>query len=155
MAFSSMKGWRRKRWFSNKEWGNEQQSPAAKISPFDALKLGIMLGSKARLRQRIWSERQSHTVPYRGSGRINSNALCRSLVRVWGTRAGRGFVTLLREVPRHGDWTAESEAAFDAYVDALIGVIGHADLVEPLKDYCLGLLMPMGCVSEIRGHPFR
>ncbi|TJW10893.1 MAG: IS701 family transposase, partial [Mesorhizobium sp.] len=41
------------------------------------------------------------------------------------------------------DWRAESEAAFDAYVDALIGVIGHADRAEPLKDYCLGLLMPM------------
>ncbi|RWK27981.1 MAG: IS701 family transposase [Mesorhizobium sp.] len=41
------------------------------------------------------------------------------------------------------NWTAESEAAFDAYVDALIGVIGHADRAEPLKDYCLGLLMPL------------
>src|SRR6184192_3334038 len=41
------------------------------------------------------------------------------------------------------DWTAESEAAFDAYVDALIRVIGHADRAEPLKDYCLGLLMPI------------
>ncbi|RWB94713.1 MAG: IS701 family transposase, partial [Mesorhizobium sp.] len=41
------------------------------------------------------------------------------------------------------DWTAESEAAFDAYIDALIRVIGHADRAEPLKDYCLGLLMPM------------
>ena len=41
------------------------------------------------------------------------------------------------------DWTAESEAAFDAYVDALIGVIGHADRAEPLKDCCLGLLMPL------------
>src|SRR3977135_831337 len=41
------------------------------------------------------------------------------------------------------DWTAESEAAFDAYVDALIGVIGHAHRAEPLKDYCLGLLMPI------------
>src|SRR5580704_5465878 len=41
------------------------------------------------------------------------------------------------------DWTAESEAAFDAYVEALVGVIGHADRAEPLKDYCLGLLMPL------------
>lgn len=41
------------------------------------------------------------------------------------------------------NWTAESEAAFEAYVEALIGVIGHADRAEPLKDYCLGLLMPM------------
>jgi SRSO17 transposase len=40
-------------------------------------------------------------------------------------------------------WTEEGEAAFDAYVEALIGVIGHADRAEPLKDYCLGLLMPL------------
>ena len=40
-------------------------------------------------------------------------------------------------------WTDESEAAFDAYVEALVGVIGHADRAEPLKDYCLGLLMPV------------
>ncbi|MDB5479907.1 MAG: family transposase [Caulobacteraceae bacterium] len=40
-------------------------------------------------------------------------------------------------------WTEESEAAFDAYVEALVGVIGHADRAEPLKDYCLGLLMPV------------
>ena len=41
------------------------------------------------------------------------------------------------------DWTAESEAAFDAYVGALVEVIGHADRAEPLKDYCLGLLLPL------------
>jgi len=40
-------------------------------------------------------------------------------------------------------WTDESEAAFDGYVEALVGVIGHADRAEPLKDYCLGLLMPV------------
>jgi SRSO17 transposase len=40
-------------------------------------------------------------------------------------------------------WTAESEAAFDGYVEALVGVIGHADRAEPLKDYCLGLLLPL------------
>jgi SRSO17 transposase len=40
-------------------------------------------------------------------------------------------------------WTGESEAAFDAYVEALIRVIGHADRPQPLKDYCLGLLMPV------------
>jgi SRSO17 transposase len=41
------------------------------------------------------------------------------------------------------NWTDESEAAFDAYVEALIGVIGHADRAEPLRDYCLGLMMPV------------
>lgn len=40
-------------------------------------------------------------------------------------------------------WTAESEAAFDGYVEALVEVVGHADRAEPLKDYCLGLLLPV------------
>ena len=31
---------------------------------------------------------------------------------------------------------------FAAYVDALAEVIGHADRAEPLRDYCLGLLLP-------------
>jgi SRSO17 transposase len=34
-------------------------------------------------------------------------------------------------------------AGFDAYVEALIGVIGHADRAGPLRDYCLGLMMPV------------
>jgi SRSO17 transposase len=34
-------------------------------------------------------------------------------------------------------------AAFETYVEALVGVIGHADRVEPLRDYCLGLMMPV------------
>src|SRR3954464_9612398 len=33
---------------------------------------------------------------------------------------------------------------FAAYVDALVEVIGHADRAEPLRDYCLGLLLPGG-----------
>jgi SRSO17 transposase len=32
---------------------------------------------------------------------------------------------------------------FDAYVEALTEVIGHADRAEPLHDYCLGLMMPI------------
>src|SRR5215210_6850804 len=35
-----------------------------------------------------------------------------------------------------------SEARFAAYVEALVGVIGHADRATPLRDYCTGLLMP-------------
>src|SRR3954469_17745116 len=31
---------------------------------------------------------------------------------------------------------------FGAYVEALAKVIGHADRAEPLRDYCLGLLLP-------------
>jgi len=31
---------------------------------------------------------------------------------------------------------------FEAYVEALVGVIGHADRERPLRDYCVGLLMP-------------
>ena len=39
-------------------------------------------------------------------------------------------------------WSEASEAAFLAYVDSLIAVVGHADRAAPLKDSCLGLLMP-------------
>ena len=35
------------------------------------------------------------------------------------------------------------EAAFEAYVEALVEVIGHADRAQPLRDYCLGLMMPV------------
>ena len=35
------------------------------------------------------------------------------------------------------------EADFDAYAGRLAGVIGHADRVQPLKDYCAGLLLPL------------
>jgi SRSO17 transposase len=37
-----------------------------------------------------------------------------------------------------------SEARFSDYVEGLVGVIGHADRARPLRDYCLGLLMPGG-----------
>ena len=42
------------------------------------------------------------------------------------------------EVTAGGD----SEARFAAYVAAVSCAIGHADRVGPLRDYCLGLLMP-------------
>jgi SRSO17 transposase len=35
-----------------------------------------------------------------------------------------------------------SEARFAAYVEQLAGVIGHADRVGPLRDYCTGLMLP-------------
>src|ERR1700689_3431333 len=35
-----------------------------------------------------------------------------------------------------------SETRFGAYVEGLVGVIGHADRAKPLRDYCLGLMMP-------------
>jgi SRSO17 transposase len=34
------------------------------------------------------------------------------------------------------------EARFAAYVEGLVGVIGHADRAQPLRDYCVGLLLP-------------
>ena len=36
----------------------------------------------------------------------------------------------------------ESESRFSAYVEGLVGAIGHADRAGPLRDYCLGLLVP-------------
>jgi SRSO17 transposase len=35
-----------------------------------------------------------------------------------------------------------SESRFDAYVEGLVSVIGHADRARPLRDYCMGLMMP-------------
>jgi len=36
-----------------------------------------------------------------------------------------------------------SEARFPAYVEAPGAVLDHADRLEPMPDYCLGLLMPI------------
>jgi SRSO17 transposase len=35
-----------------------------------------------------------------------------------------------------------SESRFGAYVEGLVTVIGHADRAGPLRDYCVGLVMP-------------
>src|SRR4249920_183982 len=35
-----------------------------------------------------------------------------------------------------------SEARFAAYVESLASVIGHKDRIGPLRDYCVGLMMP-------------
>ena len=36
----------------------------------------------------------------------------------------------------------DSESRFAAYVEGLVSVIGHADRARPLRDYCVGLMMP-------------
>src|SRR3984957_7715431 len=38
--------------------------------------------------------------------------------------------------------TADSASRFEAYVEGLVSVIGHADRARPLRDYCVGLMMP-------------
>jgi SRSO17 transposase len=35
-----------------------------------------------------------------------------------------------------------SELRFSAYIEGLVGVIGHADWAKPLRDYCMGLMLP-------------
>jgi SRSO17 transposase len=35
-----------------------------------------------------------------------------------------------------------SESRFGAYVEGLVSVIGHADRAKPLRDYCVGLMLP-------------
>jgi SRSO17 transposase len=35
-----------------------------------------------------------------------------------------------------------SESRFAAYIEGLVSVIGHADRAKPLRDYCVGLMMP-------------
>ena len=38
--------------------------------------------------------------------------------------------------------TTTSDERFAAYIEGLASVIGHADRVGPLRDYCVGLVMP-------------
>ena len=38
--------------------------------------------------------------------------------------------------------TNDSEARFGSYIEGLASVIGHADRVGPLRDYCTGLMLP-------------
>ena len=38
--------------------------------------------------------------------------------------------------------SADCEDRLEAYIDGLASVIGHADRVGPLHDYCIGLMMP-------------
>jgi SRSO17 transposase len=40
--------------------------------------------------------------------------------------------------------TEDSASRFEAFVEKLTGVIGHADRVRPLNDYCAGLLVAEG-----------
>src|SRR5665213_3451397 len=37
---------------------------------------------------------------------------------------------------------ADSASRFEAYVEGLVSVIGHADRAGPLRDYCVGLMLP-------------
>ena len=46
-------------------------------------------------------------------------------------------------LPRSND----GEARFSAYVEGLTSVIGHADRAKPLRDYCVGLMMPRSQLS--------
>jgi SRSO17 transposase len=39
-------------------------------------------------------------------------------------------------------WSGESEARFAAYMAGLASVVGHADRIGPLRDYCTGLMLP-------------
>ena len=39
--------------------------------------------------------------------------------------------------------TATCEERLEAYIGGLASVIGHADRVRPLHDYCVGLMLPV------------
>jgi SRSO17 transposase len=36
----------------------------------------------------------------------------------------------------------DNESRFEAYIDGIVSVMGHADRAGPLRDYCIGLMMP-------------
>ena len=53
----------------------------------------------------------------------------------------------------------DSESRFAKFVEGLVSVIGHADRARPLRDYCVGLMMPcerksvgpMAAVTDLSG----
>ncbi len=40
------------------------------------------------------------------------------------------------------DLSRAAERRFEVYLDAITGVLGHADRSEPARAYCTGLLLP-------------
>ena len=40
------------------------------------------------------------------------------------------------------DLADDGGSRFEAYVEGLVSVIGHRDREGPLRDYCMGLMMP-------------
>src|SRR5258708_37687670 len=55
-----------------------------------------------------------------------------------------GEIPIRREAGMELRSRKEITARFNAYVDALTKLIGHADRNEPLRDYCAGLLATEG-----------
>jgi SRSO17 transposase len=55
---------------------------------------------------------------------------------------------LLKEIHRHEGAEMglgimdDSGSRFAAYIEGLTSVVGHADRAKPLRDYCMGLMMP-------------
>jgi len=45
-------------------------------------------------------------------------------------------------VAKMADYAQSSEARFSEYVDSISAALGRDDRARPLKDYCIGLLMP-------------
>src|SRR3990167_6746684 len=54
----------------------------------------------------------------------------------------RGFVNPARRAEMVDRRAQGSESRFAAYVEGLASVIGHRDRARPLRDYCVGLMMP-------------
>ena len=43
---------------------------------------------------------------------------------------------------RDASWLRTGEARLEAYLDGIVGVLGHAGRVGPARAYCTGLLLP-------------
>src|SRR5438046_10055799 len=54
----------------------------------------------------------------------------------------RGFKFSARGADMNRKSEEKVESRFAAYVEGLASVLGHADRISPLRDYCTGLILP-------------
>src|SRR5438046_284196 len=54
----------------------------------------------------------------------------------------RGFKFSERDADMNRKSEEKDESRFAAYVEGLASVLGHADRISPLRDYCTGLILP-------------
>ncbi len=115
--------------------GRGQQSRWAELQPDGSLKGQICFLAEMKPTHRVTFEDFFNGLLVLLSQKVAANARSDSGMRRDTGISGWRLTWDLRAAD-------DSESRFSAYVEGLVGVIGHADRAVPLRDYCTGLMMP-------------